>query len=232
MTAVGGDSHVTGSDTEYAISFGEDLRRCKAGVDIDPDFFALCSEPLDHIAQRRDVIAVLVEGGRTDGKLDVAAAPEHAKLRVVADVFGGEALLDEVGHQFLDRPGIDDGSGKLVIAEPGGLFDDQDDGHFDRCVTIRLSCRVLRLDLLDQMVGRGQIAGPRSDVEDVDFHAFSFGLAHHLFSDTIPVLKSVRNQPLRVSIWTRAQGREDSDRAQSRDVAIDPVFVDPCERLF
>ena len=65
---------------EDAITLGENLRGCKAGIDLDFLLFALLPQPFHDIAERGDVIAILLERRRADGALDASTADEDSKL--------------------------------------------------------------------------------------------------------------------------------------------------------
>ncbi len=132
------------------------------------------------------MVAVLVKRGRADRALDVTVLEKSAELRVVADVLGRKALLDEVGHEFCDCAGVDHGAGELVIAKLSCLFDDQDRGRLNGADPVSLSVLVVGLDLLGKVVGRGQIAGPRANKQNVDFHALAFDFTHRLI---LPLMK-------------------------------------------
>ena len=97
---------------------------------------------------------------------------------VIAYVFGGEALLDEIGHQFFEGFRIDRGTRELMVTHPRGLFDDQDHGALNGFTPLGFRVLIIRFDPLQEVIGGSKVGGPGAHIKNIDFHAFAFDFAH------------------------------------------------------
>ena len=81
--AVASDTAIAGPHAGDAVAVVQELRRGKAGEEIDAFRFDQAAQPLDEAAQRNDVVAVIGERRRCDRKTEFAAAGEEVHVVVV-----------------------------------------------------------------------------------------------------------------------------------------------------
>ena len=150
------DAHVAGAHAYDAVTFDEDLRSRKAGVDLDAQLLAFLGQELHHVGERHDVVALLLEEGRCEerGQLEREVAEKLPEVGLVAGLFDRETLLLVVGHELLDALRVHDATGELVVADARGLLDHEDHGGLDGLLAALLAGLVVLLDLLHQVIGR------------------------------------------------------------------------------
>ncbi len=169
------DAHVAGGDADdRALVVIEHFGGGKARIDLDAEAFGLFGQPATDIAERDDVIAVIVHQ-RRHGEIrqaDRAGGAEQQEL--VVGHFGLEGmplLLAPAGQQPVDADGIDNRAREDMRTDFGALFEHDD--------------RKLRIDLLQPDGGR-ETGRPGTDDDHVEFHAFALGqflwLAHLVIS--------------------------------------------------
>ncbi len=162
--AVLADAAIAGADAGHARALEQHLLAGEPHEQIDPGGLDLPGQPLDELAERDDVVAVIAERRRRDRQ------PELAAGRQVVDAVGADlagqrrALGDEVGDQFGQRGRIEQGPGQGVGTGLPGLLH-----HGDRQ---RLAA-VGRLQL-GQTQRRRQAGRPGPDDQHVDVEGFSF----------------------------------------------------------
>ena len=106
----------------------------------------------------------------------------RARWRRVREANAVQLSFVEALAEFFARARVHARARELVVAESGGLFDHQYARFFDRLIAGLFAFFVVGGDRLHQMVGRRQCCGARADVQDIDFHALAFDLAHFSFS--------------------------------------------------
>ena len=139
----------------------------KARIDLDAERFGLAGQPAADIAERDDVVAVIVHQRRHHevGQAERAGRPEHQET-VVGDrrLERMIVLVAPAGQQPVDADRIDHGARQDMRADLRALLE-HDDGK-------------LGVDLL-QPDRRGKPGRSGADDHHVEFHAFAFALAHH-----------------------------------------------------
>ncbi len=172
------DAHVARAHADDAVALDEELVAGEAGVDLDADLLALLGEPLADVADRRDVVALLLEEGGIDRRAHGELRQEEVGHVVGADVLGRESLLDEVRHQLADGTRVDRCAREEVIAHRGAFLDHQHCRRLDGCASLALGALVVALDLLREVVGGRERCRAGSHEQDIDLHALAFGLTH------------------------------------------------------
>jgi hypothetical protein len=175
-------AHVAGAHADDAAALDEDLVARKTRIDLHAGRLGALRQPLCHLAERHDVVALLLEIGRHDGCGDPALRVEEPEGRVVAHVLGGKTLLVEVGDQLADRLRIHHAAREHVVAHVGALLEHQHRGGLERISAALLGFAVVRLDAVHQVDCGCQRGRAGSHVEDVDLHALSLDLGHELLT--------------------------------------------------
>ena len=149
-----------------------------ARIDLDAEGLRLFAQPARHIAQRRDVAALIVHDRRQQGhgQRSLTHRPEdhepvlgHRRLQRRASVL-------PVGEQFVEGLGVDHGAGQDMAADLGALFQ-----HGDGDLLSVLFRPLFQAD------GGGQAGGTAADDDDVIFHDLALdpgqGLGERQFVD-------------------------------------------------
>ena len=100
---------IAGSHADDAVVLVEHFDRGKAGEHVDAFGLDQTAQPLHEAVQRDDVVAVVDERRRRDGKRNLRATSEE--VHVVVMHLGRERRLPlfEVGHEQPQRRGVEDG---------------------------------------------------------------------------------------------------------------------------
>ena len=119
--AVLADAHVAGGDADHAAVFLQYLRRREAGVDFNAQLFGLRAEPAADVAQRHDVVAVVVHlrRSRQTGRADLGQEQKP--------VDGGRraqrrTLFPPIGDQFVQRTRLQHRARQRVGADFPAFF--------------------------------------------------------------------------------------------------------------
>jgi hypothetical protein len=159
-------THVAGSNAlDRAILVEQHLGAGEAGIDLDAQRFGLLAQPAADIAERNDVIALVMEalGQQPVGHLEAVVLGKDEEAVLADRGVERRAVLLPVGQQFVECPRIDDGAGEDVGADLG-TFLDLADGNL---------LFPLRRQLLQAYGGR-QPRGAAPDDDNVEFHRFAF----------------------------------------------------------
>ncbi len=163
--AVLADAHVAGGHAlDRAVVVVEHLGGSKAREDFNAQCLGLLAQPLDHVAQANDVVAMVLEAGRQQevGRAQggFLTQEDHG---VVGDGLGqGRALFLPVRDQLGQRTRVHDRAGQDVGTGLGALFQ-----HDDGDILAFFGRQLLEAD------GRGQAAGAAANHHHVVFHGFA-----------------------------------------------------------
>ena len=164
------DTFVVSANAGDAVALEKQFRSGESGEDRDAGFFDLASEPLHELIQRDDVVAMVAEERRCDGKLEfrffgeeVDAFLDHLRVE--------RRFFFKVGQQFRNRTGIEQGSGEAVLSDLAGFLEDVDIFFAELCVGMR---RVVRVDKLCQAQRAGHPGGTAADDDDIGGHLRTF----------------------------------------------------------
>ncbi|MGY4318979.1 hypothetical protein ACVWW1_008306 [Bradyrhizobium sp. JR3.5] len=164
VAAVLGDAHVAGRDAAHrALVVIEHLGGGEARIDLDAERFRLWCEPAADIAERADIVVMIVHQRRHD---EVRNAEPALRRRPVEAVFLDLRLqrtvrvLAPVRDQFVERHRIDHRTRQDVRADLGALL------HHDD--------RELGIELLQPDRGR-QARRAGADDDDIEFHRLARG---------------------------------------------------------
>src|SRR5207244_2828931 len=98
------------------ITIEQQLGAGEAGEDRDSSLFYFASQPFHKAIQRNDVIAVISQRRRRDGKLELAFFSKKVDC-FFAHFSIERSFLFETGKQFAHRPRIKQRAGKTVLAD-------------------------------------------------------------------------------------------------------------------
>ena len=158
--------------TTAPFSIEQHLGRRKARIDLDAERLGLGRQPAADVAERDDVIAVVVHQRRHQkfGKRNEPERPSQRKRSSVTAVLNGLSPSSPSGQQPVDADRIDHGAGQDMRADLGALF--QHD-HGD-----------LGIELL-QADRRREPGRPGADDHHVEFHRSRAGKSAMNFSHAI-----------------------------------------------
>ena len=165
VRAVARDAHVARRHAaDRAALVVEDFGGRKTRVDLHAQRLGLLREPPAHVAEARDVVAVVVHQRRQQPpRHAVGAVGRQDEEAVLGDRRGDRrALRLPVGQELADALGVDDGAGQDVRADLGALFE-----HAHRHFALLLRGELLQPDR------RGQSGRTPADDHDVVFHGFA-----------------------------------------------------------
>src|SRR3984893_10119158 len=128
--SVAGDSHVSRSDAQNLPRLAiKDLGAREAGKDIDAQGLRFRPQKAHAIAERADVIAMIIHEARQDE----IGQPERPRGAEHVEPVGGHfrlqrpiSILAPSGEEFIETERIDDRAGQNMGAESGAFFDDND----------------------------------------------------------------------------------------------------------
>ena len=179
--AVAADAHVAGGDADNGAGVVvEHFGRGKAGIDLDAEPFGLLRQPAADIAERDDIVPVIVHQGRHH---DVRQ-PHGACGAQHQEMVGGHRRLERrVGlfaparQQPVDADGIHHRARQDVGADLGALFQHDDGQLFALFIG----------DLLEPD-GRRQSRRSRADDDDVELHALAFAKRLRVAHASLPLV--------------------------------------------
>lgn len=152
----------------------------KARIDLDAQRFCVARQPATDVAERDDVIALIIPQGRHHKVRQANGAGRTEHQKVVGRHFrleGMALLLAPAGKQAVDADRIDDGAGEDMGADFRALFQD-DHGE-------------VRIDLL-QPDRRRQAAGSRADDHHENFMLSRSGISVMPIAFPRPIKVSAR----------------------------------------
>ncbi len=156
------DPHVAGGDADHAAILDQRLGGGEAGVDLHPERLGLGAEPAHHVAERGDVVAVVVQRRRRR-QLDGAVLGKEQEPVIRGRRGERRAELLPVRQQLVQRARLDHRAGEDMGADLAALFH-----HADR----RFGGKLFEAD-------RGGQAG-RAGAHDhhIEFHLLAHGVGH------------------------------------------------------
>ena len=165
LDAMTPNAPVTGPHADDPCSIHQQLASGKAREHVDALGFDEVRQPFPQLLKRNDVVAVVPQRRRREGKIDLAGRCEVVDAIVVHFRRDRRALRLEFGHELRERPRIEHGAREQMRSRLRGLLEDGD--------AERLACRLLQLRKPQR---RRQPCRPAADDQDVDVERFS--LAH------------------------------------------------------
>ena len=148
----------------------EQFRSGESGEDGDAGFFHLAAQPLHKPVQRNDVIAVIAQWRRRDGKLEFAFLGQEVN-RFFRDFGVDRRFLLESGKQFAHGAGIEQRPGKTVLADLASLLE-----HVD-IFFAELRIGMLGVVLIDELrepQRTSHACRPAADDDDIGGHLGAF----------------------------------------------------------
>ena len=116
---------VVGADAGDAIAVEEQFRAGEPGENRDAGFFHFAAQPLHKPVERDDVVAVIAQRRRRDGKLELAFLGEEVN-RFFRNFGIERRFLLESGKQFAHGAGIEQRAGEAVLADLARLLEHVD----------------------------------------------------------------------------------------------------------
>ena len=158
-----------GSNSRHPLAFSEQRRRRKPSEDVDAERFGFFAEPTDDLADRRDVVTVILhcrrrrdsQGATFREKVDAFAVDRCAKW---------EVLVFELREERADGDWIDDGSRQTVLTKRASFLE-----NADLNVTQTATCLVIRPDESGERDRSSESSRPSTDEENIHRHRFSIG---------------------------------------------------------
>jgi hypothetical protein len=165
VTAIAGQTEITGHHALDGAIFLDHVGSGEAGIDFNAHRFGLLAQPAAHIAQRDDVAAMIAHQRREEERrqADRTGRTEHFENVGLNGIVERRTLLGPVGDKLVERLGIDDGAGQDVCAHLGALFQ-----HGDRQLLPGFIGELFQTDR-----GR-QTGGAAPDDHHIVFHRFAF----------------------------------------------------------
>jgi len=180
LLAVLVDARVLQLHAGDAIAFAHELRAGEAGEHLDALLLRDAAEPLHHLVEADDEVAVVLQRRRRDGELEPAVLGEPNRIVVVHFGFDRRLGLHRapVGDQRIEALGIHDRAGDRMRADLGGLLDQHHLARNRLALPGLLDLGVVPLDQVLEVDRRGHARRAAADDHDVEFHhiAFSHGL--------------------------------------------------------
>ena len=125
--------------------------------------------PLLEVAERDDVVSVVLKRRGKDGEADLSALREVEEIVGRDRALDGRALGDEVGEKLRQRPGIQHAARDPVRADLGGFLEDRDRHIAERRSSARRRVLLVALEELGEPERAGEPRWPAADEQDVDF---------------------------------------------------------------
>ncbi|RMS73221.1 hypothetical protein ALP62_05511 [Pseudomonas syringae pv. aceris] len=168
------DTQIPGDDAaHYTVFVEQRFLSGKARIDFDTEVFSLLSQPAAQVAQRDDVVAMVVHG-LGDEKvryfLSFFSIAQHIDVVALDRRVERSAQFLPVGEQFIQRAGLEYRTGEDVRADFGAFFH-----HADADFLASFS------GLLFKAASGRKPGRAGSDDNDVEFHVFAF----HRLSPTL-----------------------------------------------
>src|SRR4029077_16163094 len=117
------DALIVSANTAYALAVVEQFRAGESSEGSDPSFLHFAAQPFHKTVQRDDVIAVIAQRRRRDGKLEFAFLREEIN-RFLADGRVERGFFLKTWQQLSHGARIEQSAGKAVLADFAGLFQD------------------------------------------------------------------------------------------------------------
>ena len=111
----------------------------KSGENRDARLFYLAAQPFHKPVQRDDVVAVIAQRRRSDGKLELALLSEEVN-RFFRNLGIDRSFLFESGKQFAHGPRIEQRAGKAVLANLASFLEDVNVFFAELRIGIRWRC--------------------------------------------------------------------------------------------
>src|SRR5205814_2713567 len=159
------DALIVGANSANAITIEQQFGACKASEDRDSSLFYFASQPFHKAIQRNDVIAVISQRRRRDGKLELAFFSKKVDC-FFAHFSIERSFLFETGKQFAHRPRIKQRAGKTVLADLTRFLKNID---FFTKLRIRV-LGVVPIDKLRKPQCAGHTGRPAANDDDVGRH--------------------------------------------------------------
>ena len=172
---------VAGADASDAFAVKQHFAARKTGEHVHAFFFGHPRHPLGHAAERDDVVAVVVHGGRRDGKLERRFFGEVIHLVGFDFAFDGCAFFQPVGHQLLHGHGVHDGPAELVIAAVAAFFNQGDHELVAELLALLFARRHVLVVLFHQPVevyGAGKTCRTAAHDQYIYRELLAFDFAH------------------------------------------------------
>ncbi len=168
------ETFVLGDDTRDSVAFVNQFGAAELLEDVDVRGFHQPAQPFCDFAERDDIVAFVLERGRSDGEAEggVFREEEHGGIRHWRVKRRG---FFKIRHQFCQRLRIHNRAGKLVRANFAALL--QNVNTFRRKLRLRTALVVL-LDEIREVQRARKPRRSRADDEDVRFELFTLN-GHH-----------------------------------------------------
>ena len=176
LLAFGVDALVAGTHSDDHVVLVEDLHAGEAPEQIDPVLLHQVGHPLIEPRHGDHVVAVVVEGRRSDGSLDAPRLGQEVDGLLLDLALQGGLLLEEVGDQLLERAWVHHGAGDPVRAGGRSLVDDGDHKIGE---LLALALVVVRLDQVGEMEGARQGRDTATHEQNIDIKDVSL-FSHRL----------------------------------------------------
>ncbi len=167
------EAFVFGDDSGDAIALVNKFGSAEFFEHVDARGFDQTSEPLGQFAQRHNIVALVLERRRRDGKAEGRSLREKQRRVIRHRCIQRRALL-EFRHQLRESLRIHDRAGKLVRPDLAPLFQHVDvfSGKL-RPTFARAAGFVVLLDETRQMHRARKPRRPRANDEDIGFELFT-----------------------------------------------------------
>ena len=166
LLAVAADAEDAGGDPlDPSVVVKQHLGRGKAGIDLGAQGLGLLRQPATDVAQRHDVVALVVQLCRQgpDRHREGAFFAQHQELLGGHRAVQRGAFVLPVRDQLVQRPGVEDRAGEDMRADLGALFQ-----NADADLPAGLGAQLAQADR------RGQTCRSGADDHHVVFHRLSF----------------------------------------------------------
>ena len=164
---------VAGPHADDPFSIHQELGAGKAREHVDAFGFDEVRQPFAQLLKRNDVVAVIPQRWRREGKRDLAGRREEVDAIVVHFRREGRAFRLEVGHELRERSRIEHSARQQMRSRLRGLLEDGD--------AERLACRLLQLCKPQR---RRQPRRPAADDQDIDVERFSLAHPRYFTAET------------------------------------------------
>src|SRR5436189_1512028 len=159
------DALIVGATSANAITIEQQFGACKAGEDRYSSLLDFAPQPFHKAIQRNDIIAVISQRRRRDGKLELAFFSKKVDC-FFAHFSIERSFLFETGKQFAHRPRIKQRAGKTVLADLTRFLKNID---FFTKLRIRV-LGVVPIDKLRKPQCAGHTGRPAANDDDVGRH--------------------------------------------------------------
>ena len=168
---------IFGEDAGDAVFVVEQFPAGKLREEVHALFFDEAAEPFHQLVERDDVVAMILQRRRSDGKF-VAAGFGEVVGRVAGNGSVERSGFFEVRDELAQSARVHDRAGKLVRADFAAFFQDVDIFGGERGRFFRF---VVLFDQIREVQGAGEAAGTGADDEDIGIELFALdagGVGH------------------------------------------------------